>query len=130
MFESMRINTELRKREGWAEIDRDRDEPKQAGWKTILAACLMLLSGLVLFITGSVIYWGHTPEDKHTGLEMLVIGAVCKYNYFSLFYSFSSSLSSICFGLGFNSAFARKLCCHDTVWRLERMAWLPSQSIV
>ncbi len=83
-FESMRIATELRKRDGWAEFDKE-EKPQQAGWKTILAAFIMLISGLVLFITGCVIYWGHTPEDTHTGFDMLIVGAVCKSIFYLMF---------------------------------------------
>lgn len=46
------------------------------GWKTILAASLLLITGLVLFIIGSVLYWNryNNVSQVNTGFDMLLAG--------------------------------------------------------
>ena len=70
--------------QGGSHLFRRRDDddeavqgPDRLGWRTFLAAVVLLLIGVVLLVLGLRVYLRSTSDAAHNGLEMIILGCLC-----------------------------------------------------
>lgn len=103
---------------------RDDDDeavqgPDRLGWRTFLAAVVLLLIGVVLLVLGLRVYLRSHSDAAHNGLEMIILGCLCKYRI--------ALLLSVCLLMAaFYSVFAWDIC-GDGDGR--RALWLAGLSV-
>ena len=74
----LRSRENARKRcDGSAEFFDEKPKAEKIGTRTLLVTLIMCITGLILFITGAVIFWGSNGHEKHNqGKDILVVSAI------------------------------------------------------
>lgn len=99
-------------------FDENNDDAREGayhlGWRTFIAAAVLLVIGIILLVVGLRVYLKSNSDSVHNGLEMIVLGCVCTFflcGFLSVYFiNFSSyAFYSMLFS-SFYSIFAWFIC--------------------